>query len=417
MIHKLRITRANINFHYGGEIGMHSRAAHALFFVMGFVLIAASCLFTACKQAEEKKGATSLAIARHYVVRDSIVGRIRTNIYAATRVGDLSPAAKSAKPYIYVPNSKSNTVTVIDPITRTVVRTFSTGKLPQHVVPSYDMSVLWVTNNEGNTLTRIDPKTGMDSIRLPVDDPYNLYFTPDGKAAIVVAERLDRLDFRDPVNMKLLKPVHVKCRGLDHLDFLADDNYAIATCEFSGQLVKIDLKTREPIAYLRLEGHAQPQDIRSTPDGRLFFVADMKEGGIHLIDPSQFREIGFIKTGKGTHGMAIGRGGKPFYIMNRGSMSIYGTRRGPGSVTVLDPESRKILATWWIPGGGSPDMGNVTANGKELWVSGRYDYEVYDIDTSTGHLIARINVGAEPHGVCVWPQPGRFSTGHTGNMR
>src|SRR5206468_2938466 len=131
------------------------------------------------------------------------------------------------------------------------------------------------------------------------------------------------------------------------------------------ELAKIDLDKREVISYLFLQGHSMPQDIRAAPDGRVFFVADMKQNGVHLINAPQFREIGFIKTGKGTHGFSVGRGGKPFYVMNRGWNTIYGGRHGPGSITVLDPESRKILATWFIPGGGSPDMGNVTADGKE----------------------------------------------------
>jgi YVTN family beta-propeller protein len=373
------------------------------------------CLLISCKQ-NEKANTNSNAVG-HYLVQKSPGADPVVDLYAATRTGDLSAQAKSARPLVYVPNSKSDSVTIIDPVSRKVLRTFKTGKLPQHVVPSYDMSVLYVTNNEGNSLTRIDPHTGNEGIHVQVDDPYNLYFTPDGKNALVVAERLHRIDFRDAKNMRLIKSVKVKCRGPDHMDFMANDRYAIVTCEFSGELVKLDLLKGEAIGYLRLQGHAMPQDIRSAPDGRIFFVADMKQDGIHVIDSAQFRQIGFIKTGKGTHGIIVGRGGRPFFILNRGSNMIGGRKRGPGSITVLDPESRKILSTWPIPGGGSPDMGNISADGKELWISGRYDSEVYDVDSTTGRLIARIQVGSEPHGLCVWPQPGRFSTGHTGNMR
>jgi len=62
-------------------------------------------------------------------------------------------------------------------------------------------------------------------------------------------------------------------------------------------------------------------------------------------------------------------------------------------------------------------MGGVSADGKVLWLSGRYNNQVYAIDTSNGHLIARINVGLGPHGLSVWPQPGRYSLGHTGILR
>jgi len=370
----------------------------------------------ACGQ-DSRTGTTQAPAAQRYVTPGGASSPSLVNIYRATGVGALSPVAARAKPLVYVPNSRSDSVTVIDPATHKVLRTFSTDKLPQHVVPSYDMSRLWVTNNEGNSLTMVDPVTGADGERVPVEDPYNMYFSPDGKLAIVIAEARHRFDLRDPVTMKLVQSIPVDCSGLDHADFMPDDRYVIATCEFSGQLVKLDLETRKPVGYLRLQAPAMPQDIRSSPDGRVFYVADMAADGVHVIDPAAFKEIDFIKTGKGTHGIVVGRRGQPFYITNRGWNTILGGRRGPGSITVLDPTTRKILATWPLPGGGSPDMGGLSADGKELWVSGRYDDEVYVFDTQRGVLIARIKVGIEPHGLCVWPQPGRISLGHTGNMR
>jgi YVTN family beta-propeller protein len=344
------------------------------------------------------------------------------NLYAGAAAGRLAPAAAAARPLVYVPNSLDGTVSVIDPHAYRVLRTFPSGALPQHVVPSYDLTTLWVANNLGNSLTPIDPTTGREGPSVPAADPYNLYFTPDGRFAIVVAERRRRLDFRDPHTMALVQSVAVGCKGVDHMEFTADGRFALATCEFSGQLVKLDLATRTIVGYLildpgGLDSTAMPQDIRSSPDGRVFFVADMRANGVFLVDPESFRRIGFIATGKGTHGIYPSRDGRFMYITNRGWNTIAGGRRGPGTVTVLDPRERRIVATWPIPGGGSPDMGNVSADGKELWVSGRYDDEVYVFDTETGRLTHRIPVGREPHGLCVWPQPGRYSLGHTGNMR
>jgi YVTN family beta-propeller protein len=361
------------------------------------------------------------------------------NIYAATGKNALAPVAARARPLVYVPNSRSATVTVIDPVTYQVIRSFSTGALPQHVVPSYDLGTLWVANNDGNSLTPIDPATGEDGPRVPVDDPYNLYFTPDGRLAMVIAERLDRIDFRDAHTMTLVQSLPLACKGVDHMEFTSDDRYAIATCEFSGQLVKIDLAARTVVGYLTLGAgvtsplkkltalfgrrqgdHAaasMPQDIRSSPDGTVFYVADMKGGGVFMVDPIGFSRIGFIKTGTGAHGLYPSRDGTRLYVTNRGWSTTAGGRHGPGSISVLDFSTRRIVESWPVPGGGSPDMGNVTADGSELWVSGRYDDEVYVFATGTGTLTHRIPVGREPHGLCVWPQPGRYSLGHTGNMR
>ncbi len=345
----------------------------------------------------------------------------RVNIYASTGAKNLAPVAAKAHPFVYVPNSMSGTVSVIDPTTYEVVHTFATGRVPQHVVPSYDLTQLWVLNNGSGTVTAIDPITGVQGRSVKVADPYNMYYTPDGEYAVVVAEKQERLDFRDASTLDMVESVKADCRGIDHMEFTADGRYMIATCEFNGHLIKVDLSTRRPVADLALDstGHepAMPQDIRSSPDGSIFFVADMKRNGVHLIDPLTLRRVGFIYTGVGTHGLYPSRDGRFLYVTNRGWNTLKAKPHGPGSVSVIDFDTRKVVATWPVPGGGSPDMGNVTADGKELWVSGRYDEEVYVFDTSTGALTHRIKVGREPHGLCVWPQPGRFSLGHTGNMR
>jgi len=142
----------------------------------------------------------------------------------------------------------------------------------------------------------------------------------------------------------------------------------------------------------------------------------MMTDGVSLIDADSFKEIGFVATGIGTHGLYPSRDGKKLYVSNRGSHAVGGPPHGRGSVSVVDFATRKVDATWPIPGGGSPDMGNVSADGKRLWLSGRFDNVVYAIDTATGQM-SKIPVGRTPHGLTVWPQPGRYSLGHTGIMR
>jgi DNA-binding beta-propeller fold protein YncE len=329
------------------------------------------------------------------------------DIYAADRAGDLSPVVRGFKSLVYVPNSESATVDVIDPKTYRLVDHFAVGRLPQHVTPSYDLKTLYVLNDLGNTVTVIDPRTGRPGRTIPVTDPYNMYFTPDGKYAIVVAERLQRLDFRDAHTMKLVHSLSVDCRGVDHADFTADGRFAIFSCEFSGKLVKIDVAKQSIVGYLHVKEGGSPQDVKTAPDGKVMYVADQYANGLQVIDPVSFKEIGFIPTGRGTHGLYV----------NRESTWLYATNRLEGSVSIIDLAKRKAIAKWWIPGGGSPDMGGVSADGKVLWLTGRYNGQVYAIDAHTGKLLARIAVGSGPHGLCVYPQPGRYSLGHTGVFR
>jgi YVTN family beta-propeller protein len=329
------------------------------------------------------------------------------NVYAADRAGNLSPVARLAAPYVYVPNSDSNTVDVIDQRTFKVVRHFAVGALPQHVVPAWDLKTLYVTNDEGNSLTAIDPRTGKPGATIPVTDPYNMYFTPDGRYAIVVAERLHRLDFRDAHSFKLHHSLTVPCAGVDHMDFSADGRYALASCEFSSQMVKVDIPQERVDGVLNLRSGAAPQDVKLSPDGRVFYVADMNSNGVWLVDGDSLRVIGFLHTGRGAHGLYPSRDARYLYVTNRGE----------GSISVVSFATRKVVQTWRIPGGGSPDMGNISADGKVLWLSGRWNGVLYAISTKDGRLLAKIPVGLGPHGVCVWPQPGNYSLGHTGILR
>ncbi len=329
------------------------------------------------------------------------------NIYAADRVGNLSAEARLARPLVYVPNSDSNTVDVVDQRTFKVVEHFAVGALPQHVVPAWDLKTLYVTNDEGNSLTAIDPRTGKPGRTIPVDDPYNMYFTTNGRYAIVVAERLHRLDFRDAHSFKLHHSLTVPCSGADHMDFSADGSYAIVSCEFSGEMLKVDIAHERVVGVLHLRPGAAPQDVKLSPDGTVFYVADMNSNGVWLVDGDSLRVLRFMPTGRGAHGLYPSRDARYLYVTNRGE----------GSISVVSFKTRRIVRTWRIPGGGSPDMGNVSADGKVLWLSGRWNGVLYAISTKDGRLLAKIPVGAGPHGVCVWPQPGDYSLGHTGILR
>lgn len=366
------------------------------------------------------------------------------NLYSETAPGKVSPALKGDLVRVYVPNLRSDDVSVIDPETMKVVDRFKVGESPQHIVPSWDLRTLWVANNaerrQSGSLTPIDPRTGKPGQAVAVDDPYNLYFTPDGKSAIVVAEARHRLDFRDPKTMAMQYAIEVpQCGGINHADFSIDGRYAIFTCEFDGSIAKIDLVRRSVVGYLKLKmpktrfkevpslagpvaseictsRKGMPQDVRVSPNGKRFFVADMEADGVHVIDGDAFQEVGFIPTGVATHGLYPSRDGKSLYAANRGSHKIHGPKHGKGSVSVIDFATEKVVAQWPVPGGGSPDMGNVSVDGRWLWLSGRFDDVVYRIDTTNGQM-REIKVGMEPHGLTVWPLPGRYSLGHTGNLR
>lgn len=345
------------------------------------------------------------------------------NVYGRTATGDMSPLVADAKPLVYVPSNDDGSVTVIDQKTKQIVRSFTVGKLVQHVVPDWDLKTVYATASGTNQLVPIDPATGdLVGKSFHIDAPYNLYFSPDGQFAIVMAERRNRIDYYERSTWTLKFSIGtLPCKGPNHADWTPDGSWFVVTCEFSGEILKVESATGTIINRLSLGKKAMPQDLRLTPDGSKFYVADMNSGGVWVLDETGTKILGSIKTGVGTHGIYPSRDATVMYVSNRGRTEHDSTQRkskpGEGSVSVVDPKTDKVLTTWSIPGGGSPDMGGVTADGTELWLSGRYDSEVYVFDTTTGEVKATIQVPKGPHGLCVFPQPGRYSLGHTGNYR
>jgi DNA-binding beta-propeller fold protein YncE len=332
------------------------------------------------------------------------------NVYSDAAAGMLSPAARAARPLVYVPHN-SGQVWEIDPATFKVVDEFAAGVEVQHVVPSWDMRTLYATDDVGNTITPIDPRTGAHGARIPVDDPYNMYFTPDGTSAISVAEARRSLVFYDPHTWREQSRLPLPdCAGVDHADFSADGRTAVFSCEFDGRVAVVDVPSRRLIRTIDMpvrHHHMGPQDVKLAPDGSRFYIADSDQGGVWVLDGAATRVIGEVRTGSGAHGL----------YLSRDATRLYVTNRLDNSVSVLDSRTGAAITKWALPGPSSPDMGGVTADGRQLWLSGRYNAEVYVLSTVDGHLLARIPVAKGPHGLCVWPQPGRYSLGHTGVTR
>lgn len=372
----------------------------------GVILVAAAC-GSATRASSAAPTTAPPSSAGHAAPSSTAPVTTPRNIYSHDGPDMLSPVVRNDPYRVYVPESAGDKVDVIDPSTMTVIDRYVTGNDPQHVIPAWDLRTLYVANDLGNSLTPIDPVSGKPSgPNIPLGDPYNMYFTPDGRYAIVVEEARQILAFRDPHTFALIKDVHVDCPGVDHGDFSVNGSYAIFSCEFSARMVKIDVRNMSVIGYLDIPGSA-PQDVKLDSAGKIFYTADMKRGGVYQISAATFSLIGFIPTGSDAHGLYVSRDGRYMYVSNRGA----------GSISVIDLTTQRVVHTWPIPGGGSPDMGNLSPDGKVIWLSGRYNACVYAISTVDGHLIAKIPVPNEPHGLAVWPQPGRYSLGHTGIMR
>ena len=325
------------------------------------------------------------------------------DVYGHIGPADIDPELAGLAPMVYVPNEHGRSVTVIDATTFEVVKTIRVGDEPHHVTPTWGMRRLLVNDMESDRLTVIDPFTMQKVRRIPVQQPYNLYFTPDGRKALVINEAFDRIDFFEMPGWRPLRRLAIPSRGVDHGDFSANGRFMIVSSEFDGWIHRINVERMRVADSVDLGG--RPIDVKVSADGSVFYIANQQRDGVTVLDPTTMTEIDFLPTGQGAHGFVVRRDGDGLFVANRRA----------GTISVLDFATRSIVDTWDI--GGSPDMMNVSTDGSHLWVSYRWHDKVAVIDTATGEVIKRIDTGVAPHGLTYWPQPGRFSIGHNGVYR
>lgn len=321
-------------------------------------------------------------------------------VYAATGPGMIAPNARGMPPRIYVANGR--VIDVVDPGTAQVTARFRVGASASRVVPSWDLRRLWAADGAHGLLVPVGPRSGRRGRPVKVTGPAGLYFTPDGRDALVLARGPRRIDVRNPRTMKLRASVPMPCSA-GHADFSAGGASLVATCAAAGALTRVDLAGRRLSGTIRLPDGARPGDLRLSPSGAVFYVADAAKGGVWLVDARAFTLLGFVPTAPGARGLAISRDARRLFVV------------GGGSLTAVDFRTRRVVSRWPLPAGHSVP-GGVSSDGTALWLADRAGL-VYAVSTRTGRVVRKIRVGGRPTALCVHPQPGRYSLGGTGLYR
>jgi DNA-binding beta-propeller fold protein YncE len=326
------------------------------------------------------------------------------DVYAAAGAGAgagmLKPLVARLPPRLYVPNAATGTADVIDARTgRLADRVTEPGS--ERVVASWSLNWLWIVGPDG--LLPVSARTGRQGRARPVSGVRGLYFTPRGREAVTIGD--GRIGFRDPVTMRAHGLLPLPCSATGDADFSADETFMVVACARPGRLLRVDHARRLITGSLRLPTGSAPRDVRLSPDGAAFFVADPRKGGLWLVDATRLRVLGFVRTSPGVHGLVPSRDARLLYVL------------GHGSVTAVDVAARRVTARWRLPRGASPKPGGVSADGTALWLAAPAAGTVFALSTRTGHVQHEFKVGGRPVSVSVYPQPGRYSLGGTSHFR
>ncbi|TDC64465.1 YncE family protein [Actinomadura sp. GC306] len=323
------------------------------------------------------------------------------HVYAATGPGMMAPHAREVPARLYVAHGRA--IDVIDAGTMRTVGRLHTGAAASRVVPSWDLRRLWATDPARGTLVRFGPLGGVRGRPVQAGSPAALHFSPDGRHALVLAHRPSRVEVRDPRTMRRKGSVRLPCTP-GYADFTPDGSALVATCGSAGALTRVDLTTGRVSATVRLPAGARPGDLRLSPDGTLFYVADPVRGGVWLVDAGRLAVRGFVRTAPGARGLAVGRDARRLFVV------------GGGTLTAVRFGTRRVASRWPLPGGGTPIPGGMSRDGSALWLADPRGL-VYAVSTRTGRVVRKVRVAGRPAGLAVHPQPGRFSLGGTGLYR
>lgn len=286
---------------------------------------------------------------------------------------------------VYVLNSGDASVSVLDGRERAELRRMPVLREVHHAVLTPDGGTLVIGDSGGNELIFLDPVSGEVRRRERISNPYHLEYSPDGKYLVVASLRRDQIDIYDAGTMALLRRISQPDKP-SHVAFSPDSRFAYVTLQGTGEVVAVELATREPVWTVPVG--PEPAGI-IWHRGRLL-VGLMGSSDFVQIDPGS-REV--------RHAFTVGRGAHVVMAAPDGK-SLYATARVESGVWEVDAETLEVRRRFDVPGG--PDCIAFDPEGR-LWMTLRWLGRVGVLDPRTGAL-DQIRVGRSPHGIFVMPR-------------
>lgn len=297
--------------------------------------------------------------------------------------------ATASNHVVVVLNSGDASITLIDQSTQQPLQTFAVGKEPHHLMATPDNQSLIVANSVGNSLMILDPKSGKLQRTLnKIEDPYQIGFTPDRKWFVDTCLRLDRVDLYryDGSDLTLAKRLPL-AKTPSHLAFTRDSKTVFVTLQDSDQLAAIDLASQTVLWTMPMGGKL-PAGLWLTPNDQYLLVGMTGENYVAVVDWRARKVIKTIPTGKGAHNFRSLADGRHVLVSNRVASTI----------SILDQSTlTKVGDIGGLRPG--PDDMELTADGRFLWVTFRWDRRVGVIDMATRKLVKTVRVGNSPHGL------------------
>ena len=305
----------------------------------------------------------------------------------------------SAAPFrIYVANSDDDKISVIDPLTNSVVGVIKVSENPHGIVPSLDKKRFFVSSESKDVLDVIDRETGKTVRSVPLGRrPNNVAITPDGRRVYVCIRQETVVDIVDTASLEKVKSVEVG-RGPHNIYCTPDGKYMLATSMDDQKLTAIDIKTEQPAFEIPAGGVPRPVAMEASAGHAptRLFVQLSNLHGFAVIDYAARRVVDRVLLPDAppgakplipqtfSHGIGIAPDGKTLWV----------TSLLTNSVSVFSMPDLNRLGT--TPVGRGPDWLTFTPDNRLCYVSNAGSNSVSVLDVSTRVELAKIPVGKIP---------------------
>src|SRR5216684_3844900 len=176
---------------------------------------------------------------------------------------------------VYVTNSASDTIDVIDPATNKVVQVIHGIELPHGIVFSPDGTRIYVSNEAESVLDVVDRKSGEILQKVPLSGrPNNLTVTKDGGRVLVgIRAQPGFVDVIDTNSFKKLKAIPVD-GAVHNIYATPDGQYAVSGSIENKAATIIDLRTDQAVGTIKFQNGVRPMAFETNTDGstRRIFV-------------------------------------------------------------------------------------------------------------------------------------------------
>jgi len=308
----------------------------------------------------------------------------------------LTGASPAAAATLFITNTKSDSVSVIDTDTLEVVGTIPVGKgKPNRIVFHPDGKTAWVVYDKSHDLGVIDAEGRKLLRRVKIGgNPYNLAFTPDGRHLLVLDwssdTSNDEVIFYDLKAEKIDGRVEVSTWPA-HGVFSRDGKLLYVSGETAGDVTVIDVATRTTVGRI-VHGGGDAMGLAVTADGKTLYAAAGENKAILKIDTATNKTVGEIPLPGVVHEATLTLDGK----------YLYTTLRKINKIVVVKTADDKIVAT--IPQKGFPDLVTMEPTGRYALVTNRWADLVSVIDLTSHTQVRTIPVGKAPHGMALRPR-------------